>query len=97
MRKFTELAPVPDIFVSGLADAEYLGGGNIRLTYYRERRQLHGLAEGGEGRESELEVILCLVTTIAAWEGMRAIAGAALAEAQQRNRLEKMIAHPTVS
>lgn len=36
-----EPAIVPDIFVSGLADAEDLGDGNIRFTYYTRQKSFH--------------------------------------------------------
>ena len=62
MKLFTEPATVPDIFASGLADAEYLGDGNIRLTFYRQRRQLDGT--NGRGGSVDLEVIACIVMPV---------------------------------
>lgn len=38
----TEPAIVPDIFVSGLAEAEDLGDGNFRFTMYTKQRSLTG-------------------------------------------------------
>ncbi len=39
--QLVEPAIVPDIFVSGLADAEDLGDGNVRFTYYTNQRSFH--------------------------------------------------------
>lgn len=37
---FTELIAVPDTFASGLAEAEDLGDGNFRFTFYARRKSL---------------------------------------------------------
>ena len=78
MKLFTEPATVPDIFASGLADAEYLGDGNVRLTFYRQRRQLHGT--NGRGGSVDLEVIACIVMPVAAFPAAREKATIALIE-----------------
>ena len=85
MRLFTEPAPVPDIFASGLADAEYLGDGNVRLTFYRQRRQLHGT--NGRGGSVDLEVISCIVMPVAAFPAAREKATIALIEVVDACRL----------
>jgi hypothetical protein len=43
-----EPAIVPDIFVSGLAEAEELGSGNFRFTLYAKQKSLSDYAGGIE-------------------------------------------------
>ena len=43
---FTELIAVPDTYASGLAEAEDMGDGNVRLTFFARKKSLGcGIAE----------------------------------------------------
>lgn len=43
---FTELVAVPDTYASGLAEAEDMGDGNFRLTFFARKKSLgFGIAE----------------------------------------------------
>lgn len=45
---FIEPSIVPDIFASGLAEAEDLGDGNIRFTYYVKQKSFIDISNGTE-------------------------------------------------
>ena len=98
-RMFTEPIPVPDVFVHGLAQVEVLPYGNVRLTYYRERRSLYGTTREGGPNPSELEIVQCIVMPAAAIAEMRELYDAAIRQA--KNPMSQWPdaheAHPTVS
>ena len=53
--QIVENCAVPDVFVTGMADPEDLGNGNIRYTFYARRRSIH---DGTSEREIVCRLII---------------------------------------
>jgi len=95
---FSEPVPIPDVFVHGLAQVEILPYGNIRLTYYRERRTLHGTTREQGPNPVELEITASIVVPIAAIRDMKELFDAAMEQAKTATPwVGAHATHPTVS